>query len=45
MLGYSGALRFHYDSTKGLVIEIPEALQEPAKRPCEHAWTLRIATR
>jgi alpha-L-fucosidase len=42
MLGYSGDLRSRYDSAKGLVIEIPEALQDPAKRPCEHAWTLRL---
>jgi alpha-L-fucosidase len=43
LLGYSSALRSRYDSSKGLVVEIPETLQEPAKRPCEHAWTLRIA--
>jgi hypothetical protein len=32
----------HRDPAKGLVIEIPEALQDPAKRPCEYAWTLRF---
>jgi len=44
MLGYPDALRSHYDSSKGLVIEIPEALQDPAKRPCEYAWTLRLTS-
>lgn len=44
MLGYPGALRSRYDSAKGLVIEIPEALQDPAKRPCEYAWTLRLTS-
>ena len=42
MLGYPAALRSHYDSSKGLTIEIPEALQDEAKRPCDYAWTLRL---
>jgi alpha-L-fucosidase len=42
MLGYPNALQSRYDSSKGLVIEIPEALQDPAKRPCDHAWALRL---
>ena len=42
MLGYPGALQSQYDSSNGLVIEIPDALQDPAKRPCEYAWTLRL---
>jgi alpha-L-fucosidase len=42
MLGYAAALPSHRDPAKGLVIEIPEALQDPAKRPCEYAWTLRL---
>ena len=44
ILGYPRALHWQSDSLKWLVVEIPEALQDPSKRPCEHAGTLRLTS-
>ncbi len=42
MLGVSKPLNWSFDEKKGLSIELPDALQEPKNRPCEHAWALKI---
>jgi len=46
MLGYKPLLRhksLEWDQDEnGLVIEIPEKLQDPQKRPCKQAWVFRI---
>jgi alpha-L-fucosidase len=42
MLGANESLKWHDDDADGLVIEIPSALQDEAKRPCKVAWTFRI---
>ena len=44
MLGIQQPLKWSYDAAKGLVIEIPEGLQEASRRPCEYAWAVRIPT-
>jgi len=41
MLGCSEPLAWRMDN-KGLVIEIPERLQDEAARPCKQAWAFRI---
>ncbi|MHC4075350.1 MAG: alpha-L-fucosidase C-terminal domain-containing protein, partial [Planctomycetota bacterium] len=46
MLGYKGAsgsqpLKWSQDEN-GLVIDIPEELQDPERRPCVQAWVFRI---
>ncbi|MFP5230260.1 MAG: alpha-L-fucosidase [Acidobacteriota bacterium] len=43
MLGYPGKLQFRRDAAHSLVISIPEALQDPAKRPAPFAWGFRLA--
>jgi alpha-L-fucosidase len=42
MLGSDAVLRWRFDSDRGTVISLPESLQLPANRPCEHAWTLKF---
>jgi alpha-L-fucosidase len=42
LLGSTAKLRWTYDSAQGTVITLPENLQQPANRPCDHAWSLRI---
>jgi len=41
MLGYDKALAWRMDK-KGLVIELPESLQDEAARPCKQAWAFKI---
>jgi alpha-L-fucosidase len=41
MLGYDKPLKWSV-TDQGLKIFIPDALQTPANRPCEHAWTFQI---
>ena len=45
MFGYPEALRWSYDASHGLSIEIPEALASEARRPNNYAWgwTIRVA--
>jgi alpha-L-fucosidase len=43
MLGLEESLKWRQDG-RGLSIEIPEAMQNPAARPCGMAWTFRIET-
>jgi hypothetical protein len=42
MLGYDEPLLWQMDDDKGLVIELPEELQEEANRPCQQAWAFKI---
>lgn len=42
MLGFPGKLAHRWDSARGLVVTIPDELQEPSKRPSDFAWVFRI---
>ena len=42
MLGSEAQLQWSIDATRGTVIRLPENLQSPANRPCEHAWSLKV---
>jgi alpha-L-fucosidase len=42
MLGVADALAYRNEPERGLVIRIPEELQDPAKRPCAYAWAFRM---
>ena len=42
MLGVPDPLRHRWDATRGLVISIPAELQDPSRRPCDHAWGFKI---
>ena len=43
LLGYPNALEHRWDPVQGLVITIPPELREAAHRPCDYAWTFKIA--
>ena len=42
MLGYPGKLDFRWDPSHNLLINIPDALQDPSNRPCHHAWGFKL---
>jgi alpha-L-fucosidase len=42
MFGYPEPLRWQFDSTAGLQIELPEAMADEARRPTQYAWGLAI---
>ena len=42
LLGYPGALKARIDANSGLIVELPESLQDVANRPSPLAWVLRI---
>lgn len=44
MFGYPNSLRWSFDSTTGLNIEIPESLASESRRPGDYAWgwTIRV---
>jgi hypothetical protein len=42
LLGANASLTWKFDSAKGTIISIPEALQQSNNRPCESAWSLKI---
>jgi alpha-L-fucosidase len=42
MIGAAEPLTWHADSNRGVIIDIPSALQDPSKRPCDFAWAFRI---
>jgi alpha-L-fucosidase len=42
LLGSQTELSWKFDSAVGTNISLPENLQMPGNRPCEHAWTLKI---
>jgi alpha-L-fucosidase len=43
MLGVREPLQWRNDPQQGLVIDIPENLQDESKRPCQFAWAFRIS--
>jgi len=43
LLGYSETLRWAYENGRGLVIELPEYLQNEENRPCKTAYSFKIA--
>jgi alpha-L-fucosidase len=42
LLGYDQPLAWSYDAADGLMITLPEALQDEAARPCKYAYAFRI---
>jgi len=44
LLGSPTPLPWVFDSSVGTVISLPENLQPPENRPCEHAWCLKLET-
>ena len=42
MLGVEEPLRWRFGGAKGLVIDLPERLQEEKNRPCTAAWAVKI---
>ncbi len=42
MLGYSKKLEYRRDPTRGLVVTIPDKLQEAENRPSDYAWGFKI---
>lgn len=44
LLGSDISLPWKFDSDRGTLITLPESLQQPGNRPCEHAWSFRIET-
>jgi alpha-L-fucosidase len=42
MLGVEKPLRWRFDGAKGLVIDLPERLQDEKNRPCTAAWAVKI---
>jgi len=42
MLGYSKKLEYRRDPTRGLVVTIPDKLQEVENRPSDYAWGFKI---
>ncbi|HEX8712785.1 MAG TPA: alpha-L-fucosidase, partial [Terracidiphilus sp.] len=43
MLGYPEELKFNWDATRGLVIQIPESLQQASNRPADFVWGFRLS--
>jgi alpha-L-fucosidase len=44
LLGSGTELPWKFDSVQGTIITLPDALQAPANRPCEYAWSLKVET-
>ncbi len=42
LLGYDIPLKWETDNNNGIVIYLPEELQEQENRPCKYAWAFRI---
>ncbi len=42
MLGYPKKLTARWDAAQGLLISLPEDLQQESNRPCQYAWGFRI---
>ena len=42
LLGVNKSLTWHNDPAEGLVVDIPSAIQDEAKRPGKGAWAFRI---
>ena len=44
LLGYSESLRWNYDSSRGLVVSVPDTLQDADRQPGQFAWAFKIET-
>ena len=44
LLGYAKPLAWRVDSGAGLVIDLPEEVQDESRRPCRFAWAFSIPT-
>ena len=42
LLGLPAPIPFTFDAARGTTFTLPESLQQPSNRPCDHAWTLRL---
>lgn len=42
LLGYKANLEWEYDEELGLMITIPDELQDSGNRPCDYAWTFKL---
>jgi alpha-L-fucosidase len=42
LLGSNASLAWNFDSAKGTIVSIPEALQQSDNRPCSYAWSFKI---
>jgi alpha-L-fucosidase len=42
MLGSEAKIGWSTDAARGTIIRLPDNLQDPAHRPCEHAWILKV---
>ncbi len=42
MLGYPNELEYRRDPTRGLVVTIPDEIQQPSNRPCDYSWGFKI---
>jgi alpha-L-fucosidase len=42
MLGSQQPLQWRNDGARGLIVQIPETLQDPSKRPCRFCWGFEI---
>jgi alpha-L-fucosidase len=43
LLGSNAVLPWKHDPVQGTVISFPENLQQASNRPCEYAWSLKVA--
>ena len=44
LLGHDRQIPWCYNGTEGIIVDIPEYLQDKSKRPCETAYTFKIET-
>jgi alpha-L-fucosidase len=44
LIGYDKPLAWTYDNSSGLVIQIPQELQNTSKRPCRFVYSFKIAS-
>ena len=42
MLGFAKQLEYLRDPTRGLVVTIPDEIQQPLNRPCDYCWGFKI---
>jgi alpha-L-fucosidase len=42
LLGLVSELPWKFDSARGTTVNLPENLQQPSNRPCDHAWSLKF---
>jgi alpha-L-fucosidase len=45
LLGYPRKLAHRWDPARGLIVTLPDELQQPSDRPCDYAWGFKISRR